>query len=384
MQIVRVLAGKVGAILLLVCAHPLLANPAPVPPEIPVALLVDVNTGQRLFAREENRRLMPASVVKVMTAYTAFRLVTEGRISTSTRVPITPELEKEWSGVGSTMFLKAGEAPTFGELILGATTVSGNDASVAIAQAAAGSLDEWLALMNENAAALGMRNTHFGSANGYPDEGRTFTTAHDLALLGSAIVTRYPDLYRRYFGHRTLRWRNIEQRNHDPVTGRVAGADGMKTGFTSEAGYTFLGSAERGGRRLVMVIAGAPTSQLRDETARGLLEWGFSGFATRLVAPARTPLGEARVQDGSARKVALVAARDVRLAIPHDAAAEPVYTITYRGPLAAPIRAGQEVARLHVRLGDDEVLDLPLLAAEDVTQAGFFRRIINGIVGVFG
>ena len=384
MQIKRAVAGGTAALLLLACARPVLANTAPVPPEIPVALLIDVGTGQRLFAREENRRLMPASVVKVMTAYTAFRLVSEGRISTGTRVSITPELEKEWSGVGSTMFLKAGDTPTFGELILGATTVSGNDASVAIAQAAAGSLEEWLALMNENAAALGMRNTHFGSANGYPDEGRTFTTAHDLALLGSAIVTRYPDLYRRYFGHRTLRWRDITQRNHDPVTGRVPGADGMKTGFTNEAGYTFLGSAERDGRRLVMVLAGAPTSQMRDEAARNLLEWGFSGFSVRFVAPARASVGEARVQDGSARKVALVPARDVRLAIPRDTAAEPVYTITYRGPLAAPIRAGQEVARLHVRVGEEEVLDMPLLAAEDVAQAGFFARIFNGIAGIFG
>lgn len=357
------------------------AASAPVPPEIPVALLVDLSTGQQLYAREADRRFVPASVVKVMTAYTAFRLISEGKLSLDRQVEITEELAREWSGKGSSMFLKAGERPRVAELLLGITTVSGNDASMALAISAAGSLESWLALMNGNAAALGMRNTHFGSPNGFPDEGRTFTSAHDLALLGKAIVTRHPALYRQFFGHRTFTWGNRTQENHDPVTGVVPGADGMKTGFTSEAGFTFLGSAERNGRRLVMVLAGAPTAQVRDTSARAMLEWGFANFAVRRLATARTRVGEAMVQDGTASKVGLVAAKDIRLAFPRDGSAKVRYTIRYLGPIRAPVREGQQVAALIVALDGEEVLEVPLLAEEGVSQAGFFRRIINGFAG---
>src|SRR5690606_29081932 len=196
---------------------------------------------------------------KVMTVYTAFRLIEEGKISPDTPVTVSKEVAELWSGEGSTMFLQAGDRLTVGELILGVTTVSANDGAVALAVAAVGSQDAWLALMNRNAAELGMENTHFGTPNGWPDEGRTYTSAKDLAILAETLTTRYPGLYRRYFGHRSMRYRQIAQDNHDPITGVIAGADGIKTGYTRQAGYNFLGSAQRGSRRLVMVIAGAPT-----------------------------------------------------------------------------------------------------------------------------
>lgn len=375
-KVTVVLAGA-----LLLQAPAAQAADAPVPPEIPVALLVDLSTGQELFAREPARRFMPASVVKVMTSYTAFRLMAEGRIAPSTRYEISPELEKEWSGVGTTMFLKAGDRPTLGELLLGAISVSGNDASVALALASTGSVQSWLALMNANAAALGMHDTHFGSTNGYPDHGRTFTTAHDLARLGEAVVTRYPGLYRRYFGHRTLTWRDMTQQNHDPVTGRVQGADGMKTGYTNEAGFTFLGSGERNGRRLIMVLAGAPSDNVRDETARALLEWGFSNFTTRRLSPPGSLVGRARVQNGDALHVDLRAPRGINLALPVEGARVTHMSIRYSGPLLAPIAEGDEVAVLHVEIEGQSAYDVPLAAAEDVGQAGFFRRIINGLAG---
>lgn len=356
---------------------------APVPPEIPVALLVDLSTGQELYAREAAHRFMPASVTKVMTAYTAFRLIEEGRLNTGSRYLISPELEEQWSGEGSSMFLKAGERPTLGELLLGATTVSGNDASVALAMATTGSVNAWLELMNANAAALGMRDTHFGSANGFPDEGRTFTSARDLARLGEAVVTQYPGLYHRYFGHPGLTWREITQANHDPVTGKVPGADGMKTGFTAEAGFTFMGSGERGGRRLVMVIAGAPTSQVRDEAARAFLEWGFSAFSTHLMAPAGARIGEALVQGGAADSVGLRPTRAIRLAFPVGQAPVAITTIRYDGPIEAPIAEGEAIATLHVEIAGQPPLDLPLLATEAVPEAGFFRRLARGLAGLF-
>lgn len=358
------------------------AAPAPVPAEVPVALLVDLSTGQQLYAREIDRRFMPASVTKVMTAFTAFRLIDEGRIHPSTPFLISQQLEDEWSGEGSTMFLKAGERPTFGELLLGATTVSGNDACVALALASTGSLTNWLALMNGNAGDLGMTNTRFGSPNGFPDEGKTFTTARDLATLGEALVTRYPGLYQRYFGHPSLTWRGLTQANHDPVTGRVAGGDGMKTGFTSEAGYTVIGSAKRNGRRLIVVLAAAPTAPVRDQTARALLEWGFGNFASSPLAEQGKIVGRARVQDGSARHVALRTSRWVGINQPLGSAARPKVSIRYHGPLVAPINEGDVVANLHVEVTGMPPFDVPLEAAATVTEANAFQRLRNGLAGL--
>lgn len=359
-------------------------GPAPVSSQIPVALLVDLSNGQHLYARDIDRRFMPASVTKVMTAFTAFRLIDEGRILASTPFLVSRELEEQWSGEGSSMFLKAGERPTFGELLLGATTVSGNDASVALALASTGSVRAWVELMNRNAADLGMANTRFGGANGFPDEGQTFTTARDLATLGAAVVTRYPGLYRRYFGNPTLTWRGLTQSNHDPVTGKVAGGDGMKTGFTSEAGYTVIGSASRNGRRLVVVLAGSPTARLRDEAARDLLEWGFANFALRRLAGRGVTVGQARVQQGDAPQVPLRTAQAVVLAHPVGQNGNPPrLTIRYSGPLQAPIAEGDVVATLLIEAGSMPAFEVPLEAASDVGEAGVLDRLVNGLAGLF-
>ncbi|MGB3794768.1 MAG: D-alanyl-D-alanine carboxypeptidase, partial [Alteraurantiacibacter sp.] len=258
------------------------------------------------------------------------------------------------------------------------TTVSGNDASVAMAVAATGSLTTWLDLMNANAADLGMKDTHFGSPNGFPDGGQTYTSARDLAMLGKAITQRYPQLYRRYFGHRTMRWRDITQANHDPVTGRVDGADGLKTGYTREAGFTFLGSAKRDGRRLVMVLAGSPDGRLRDSTSRDLLEWGFDAFEQETVIPQGARVGEALVQDGVEMSVNLVPAKPVVINRPRGQKGKSVaMEIVYRGPVQAPIEAGDEIARLRLSLDGDLALEVPLNAAETIPKANAFQRISN-------
>ena len=353
-------------------------TPAPVPEDIPIGLLVDLSNGQTLFSREEDRRFVPASVTKVMTAYTAFKLIDEGALQPDARFAYSQELEDAWYNEGSNMFLLAGEQPTIGQLLLGVTTVSGNDASVAIAIAATGSLDAWLGLMNANAAELGMRNTHFGSSNGYPDGGQTYTSARDLAILGEAITQRYPSLYHRYFGHHTMRWRDITQANHDPVTGRVDGADGLKTGYTREAGFTFLGSAQRDGRRLVMVLAGSPDGGLRDRTSRALLNWGFDEFHQETVIPADVAVGNALVQDGVETSVALETAKPVLINRRRGQDEKRItMEIVYRGPVQAPIDAGAEIARLRLNLNGETALEVPLKAADAVPRANPFQRIAN-------
>ena len=359
------------------------ATAPPVPDEIPVALLIDLSSGQTLFSREPDRRFVPASVTKVMTAYTAFRLIEQGKIAPETPVTISPEVAELWSGEGSSMFLKAGDRVTVGELLLGVTTVSANDGAVALAMAAVGSQEAWLELMNQNAAELGMRDTHFGTPNGWPDEGRTYTSAKDLAILGEAMTARFPDLYRRYVGHHGMQYNGIAQNNHDPVTGVVDGADGIKTGYTQQAGYNFLGSAERNGRRLVMVIAGAPTASIRNTAARDLLRWGFDAFESRVILPAELKVGHAEVQNGAVDEVALRTERPVLASVPPERTSEVKLSIRYRGPVEAPIAQGQPVAFLRVEVPGQQPHDVPLVAVAPVERANVLERLRNGLLGLF-
>jgi D-alanyl-D-alanine carboxypeptidase (penicillin-binding protein 5/6) len=364
-------------------AVPAETAPAPVDPEIPVALLVDLSTGQTLYSREPDRRFVPASVTKVMSIYTAFDLIDRGKLSLDRVVTIDKQVADEWGGKGSTLFLQEGDRLTIDELLLGVTTVSANDGAVALAKAAAGSVDNWLVLMNQNAAALGMHDSHFGLPNGYMDEGRTYTSARDLIRLTDAMTSRFPELYKRFFGHRGMTYHGIAQNNHDPITGVVPGADGIKTGFTEQAGYNFLGSADRGGRRLAMVIAGAPSPAIRNKSSRQLIEWGFDNFASRELLPKGTAVGEAMVQNGSATGVPLLTESPVFANLPVGQDAKASLSLRYRGPIEAPIRRGEEVATLRVAIAGQQAHDVPLVAGADVGTANAWQRLRNGVAGLF-
>jgi D-alanyl-D-alanine carboxypeptidase (penicillin-binding protein 5/6) len=357
--------------------------PAPVDPEIPVALLVDLSTGQTLFSREPDRRFVPASVTKVMSIYTAFDLIARGKLSLDRVVTIDKQVADEWGGKGSTLFLQEGDQLTIGELLMGVTTVSANDGAVALAKAAAGSVDGWVALMNRNAATLGMNDSHFHLPNGYMDEGQTYTSARDLIRLATALTTRFPDLYQRFIGQDGMTFHGIAQHNHDPITGVVPGADGIKTGYTEQAGYNFLGSAERGGRRLAMVIAGAPSPAIRNKSSRQLIEWGFAEFSSRELLPMGTAVGEAMVQDGSAISVPLLTEAPVFANLPVGKADGVRLSVRYRGPIDAPIRRGDEVATLRIAIAGQEPHDVPLIAGADVGQANAWQRLRNGVAGLF-
>ena len=356
---------------------------SPVDPEIPVALLVDLSTGQTLFSREPDRRFMPASITKMMTVYSAFDLIARGKLSLDRVVTIDKQVADDWGGKGSTLFLKEGDRLTVGELLMGITTVSANDGAIALAKTAAGSVDAWVALMNRNAAQLGMHDSHFGRPNGYMDEGRTYTSARDLVRLAEVLTTRFPELYKRFIGHHELTYHGITQNNHDPITGVVPGADGIKTGFTYQAGYTFLGSAERNGRRLAMVIAGAPTPAIRNKSARQLIEWGFDNFSSRELLAKGTKVGEAMLQNGSATNVPLLTEAPVFASLPVGQNGDVHLSLRYRGPIEAPIRRGDEVATLRVTIDGQQPHDVPLVAGADVGKANGWQRLRNGLVGLF-
>lgn len=355
------------------------APPVPETHELPVAMLVDVTSNQVLYARNAQRRFVPASVTKVMTLYCAFEMIRNGELAPNAMLTASEETALEWSGKGSSMWLRAGDEVPVSQLLTGIATVSANDASIVLARQAGGSVAEWSARMNDTARTLGMTQSHFNTPNGFPDEGRTFTTARDLVTLADAVITRHPTQYARFIGREQFRYRNLVQDNRDPILGRVEGADGIKTGYTSEAGFTFLGSAKRDEQRLVVVVAGASRNSVRARAARDLLEWGFSAFELAQLFEKGDIVSAVQVQDGNARRLALVADRDVRVNVPYGSRDKVRMSVHYDGPLRAPIAGGDEVATLVVEAPDMEPARIPLLATRDVAKAAVFERIGNAI-----
>lgn len=350
---------------------------------VPIALLVDLGSGQTLYAREPDRRFVPASITKVMTLYVAFELMAHGQLDPNTRFRMSEDAWKHWHGVGSTLFLDRDHDVSVNDLVLGIANVSANDGCVVLAEGAAGSVPNWVALMNAQARRLGMTDSHFGTPNGWMDDGETYVSARDLAKLATAMLTRHPELYRRYVGHQTMTWNGITQRNHDPILGKLEGADGIKTGFTNQAGYGFLGSAMRNGRRLIMVVAGVDRPRDRANAAAALMDWGFAAFDSRPLFPAGASVALAKVQDGEQRTVPLIAPVAYSAASPRGTSDPVALQVVYDGPLEAPILKGSPVAELEIRIGNQPPHRLPLVAGADVPKAGLFTRLLNGLIGLF-
>ena len=347
--------------------------------DAPIALLVDLTSGQVLFEREADRRFVPASITKAMTAFVAFEKMQSGAIDPRQTYTVSEATFLAWRRKGSTMFLNRGDRVTVDQLLRGVTTISANDAAVVLGEGASGSLDAWLADMNAAARKLGMRDSHFGSPNGYPDGGKTFVTANDLATLGQALVRRHPGKFRRYIGAHDFTFGGVTQPNHDPLLGTVRGADGIKTGFTYQAGFGFLGTAERSGRRLVMVVAGSDSAAQRNRAARALMEWGFAAFDSRPLFSAEQRVAEARVQDGSLVSVDLIAPHRITASLPAGSTAQVTMHVRYDGPVRAPIAKGERIAQLHIEVDGMPDSVVPLVASQDVARAGFFDRITNAI-----
>lgn len=354
----------------------------PTAADAPVALLVDLTSGQVLHARNPDRRFMPASVTKAMTLYLAFDLIEAGKLDPAQVFMMSPATAREWRRKGSTMFLDTGERVRVDDLLLGIANVSANDGAAVLAAGQAGSIAAWTEQMNRTALGLGMSGSHFNTPNGWPDEGRTFTTANDLATLARAMIARHPDKFGYYIGRMGFDYKGISQINHDPMIGRIDGADGIKTGFTNEAGFSYLGTAQRQGQRLVLVLAGVENGRLRGRLARSYVEWGFAAFARQRLFASGAIVSEARVQDGSVRSVGLVALGPVAVNVPRGNNGKLTATIRYEGPLRAPLDKGTQVAVLSITAPGMAPSIIPLFTAEAVSTAGPIDRIINSIAGL--
>ncbi|MCD2324854.1 D-alanyl-D-alanine carboxypeptidase [Sphingomonas sp. IC-56] len=379
-----------ASLLALAVAYPTTAANPPFDTPAPIAYMEDLSSGAVLYAKDADRRMPPASMAKMMTVYVAFDLIKKGELKLDQQIEVRPETWKKWHSQGSTMFLAVGEKPTVSDLLKGIVTLSGNDACVVLAEGIAGTEEAFANLMNQQAQRIGLTNSHFGNSNGWPDEGRTYVTARDLAHLAAATIKEHPDLYKQYYSLPSFTWGKtlgagaaISQGNRDPLLGRVEGADGLKTGHTEEAGYGFTGSAEQGGRRLVMVVAGLDSYGGRADESVRFMNWGFRSWKARPIAAKGRKIGDVEVQGGSDTTVGVVAPRDLNATVPAGTSPQMQGKIVYQGPVKAPIKAGAHIADLVVETPGMPTQTLPLVAETEIGEAGFFRRAWQGLWSLF-
>jgi serine-type D-Ala-D-Ala carboxypeptidase (penicillin-binding protein 5/6) len=379
--------------LTILAALPAVAAAPPFETTAPVAYMIDLTSGAVLYAKDADRRIPPASMAKMMTAHVLFDMIKKGELRLDQKFVVRPETWEKWHGseAGSTMFLSAGEQVSVENLLHGVVTLSGNDACVVLAEGVAGTEQAFVARMNQAAKELGMTNSNFGTSNGWPDEGVTYTTAHDLAKLGQSTIDSYPELYRQFYGQKEFSWGKtvgagaaIVQPNRNPILGKIAGADGMKTGHTDEAGYGFTGSAAQNGRRIVMVVAGIDSFNNRITESVKFMDWGFKAWTSKPLFAKGKKVESADVQLGSQSEVGLIAPRNLAVTFPAGASATMKVAVVYNGPVKAPIKKGQHIADLVVTTADTPPQHMPLVAEEDVAEAGFFRRAWSGLTSFFG
>ena len=385
-----------AAFLLAATALVALPGEAAAPPfETPatVAFMKDLSSGAILYSKNADQRIPPASLAKMMTVYVAFDMIKKGQLHLNDMATVNPETWKKWHGpaAGSTMFLSPGEQVSVANLLLGIITLSGNDACVVLAEHIAGTEAAFTAIENQKAKEIGITNSHFGTSNGWPDGGVTYVTARDLATLATATIQNFPDLYKQFYSRPNFTWgktmgsgADITQANRDPLLGRVPGADGLKTGHTEESGYSFTGSAEQNGRRLVMVLSGLTSFNQRISESVNFMNWGMHAWQSKPLFQQGAQVATARVQQGDAREVGLVAPRNLAVTQPTGMGGEIKMSVAYDGPLKAPIKKGDHVADLIVRTQDGPPQIMPLVAAGDVGAAGFFGHIKNGLHHLFG
>lgn len=337
------------------------------------AYLVDVKTGTVLFEKDAETALPPASMSKLMTLYMLFEALRDDRVTLETEFSVSAKARQMG---GSTMFLDETDRPTVEELIKGIIVQSGNDACVVVAEGLAGSEDAFARLMNERAPQLGMNNSVFVNSTGWPAPNHRMST-EDLATLAVRLIEDFPE----YYGYFALEEWDFDGRspsnrfNRNPVLSLGIGADGLKTGHTQEAGYGLVGSALQGDRRVVFVVTGLDSTAARRSESEQIVNWAFRQFVEREVAEAGTEFARAPVWMGDQTEIGLVAAEDLTILIPAVDRDGIEARVEYRGPLEAPIEAGQHVADLVITAKDMEDRTVALVSDRDVVRGGFVPRL---------
>jgi D-alanyl-D-alanine carboxypeptidase (penicillin-binding protein 5/6) len=337
------------------------------------ALLVDYNTGTVLLEKNADQALPPASMSKLMTLNMVFEALEDGRLSMDERLPVS---EHAMSYGGSTMFLNTRDRVRVEDLIRGVIVLSGNDACAVLAEALAGSEAEFARAMTKRARQLGMMNSTFANSNGWPHRDQRMS-ARDLVILAERLIRHFPQYY-GYFGEREFAFddRSPANRfNRNPLLKLDIGADGLKTGHTTEAGYGVVGSATKNGRRVVLMLTGLDTEADRAREAEKLVNWAFRQFLEKKILTAGQVVETAEVWMGRESLVTLRAAHDLDLLLPVSASRQLTAEITLNLPIEAPIEQGAELAIMKITIPGMQPVEVPLVAGEAVARSGFLSRL---------
>jgi len=351
-------------------------RPVPAPPIIGAKsfLVIDGNTGHELASLEPDKALAPASLTKLMTAYSIFRALQENQIALDDQVTVS---EKAWRTPGSRMFIEVGTRVTVQDLLLGMIVQSGNDASVALAEHVAGTESVFAEVMNQYAAALGMHSSHFENATGLPGE-QHYSTARDLATLARAIIGEFPDYY-RWYSVKEFEYNNINQNNRNSLLWRDSTVDGMKTGHTDDAGYCLVSSAKRDGMRIVSVVLGTASAKSRVDGSQALINYGFRFFETKLLYKAGEPVTKARIWKAESEYTPLGLPEDLYITVPRGSYDDVESVLNIPAVLVGPVSQGQALAELKVSLNGDDLVSEPLRALNDNPSGSLWQRTRDGV-----
>lgn len=333
-------------------------------------LIADLSSGQILASHNADERFEPASLTKMMTAYLVFTALREKRLSLDQEVPVSV---RAWRTPGSRMFIEPGKPVTVDQLIQGMEVQSGNDACMALAEAVAGSEDVFVQMMNREAKRLGMKHTHFANPTGLPNPNH-YSTAHDIYLLASAIIRDFPAEYARYYSEKKFTYNHITQRNRNRLLWLDPSVDGVKTGHTEAAGYCLVASSKHGPRRLLSVLLGAKSDEMRADESLKLLNWGYQFFDSVKLYDKGQAVKSLKVWKGSSDMVKVGFDHPVIVSVPKGDADKLKASLVAQQPLLAPVSRGQRVGELHLTLDGKSMGEYPLRALEPVTVGGIFGR----------
>jgi len=353
----------------------------------PHAILIDADGGSVLFEKGADDLIPPASLSKLMTAEVVFNLIKQGKIKPTDEFIVSTTAWRRGGAPShtSSMFIPIHSKVAVDDLLHGVIIQSANDACIALAEGISGTESEFAELMTKRARELGLMKSTFGNSNGLPDP-RQLMTARELAKLARYIIETHPQYY-KYYSEREFTWNKIRQQNRNPLLAMNIGADGLKTGFTKEAGYGLVGSAVQNGLRLIVVVNGLRSEKERADEGKKLLEWGFHNFQSGLLFADGQEIAQAKVYGGAKGHVPLVAPKEVRLMVPRGSREKILARVVYTGPVRAPVRQGQTVGALKVWRGEFLVLEVPLQAAESVGTGSMPQRAFDAatelVLGLF-
>ncbi len=355
-------------------------KPIPDPPSLKADsyFLLDFDSGRVLAEKNPDKHIEPASITKLMTAYLVDKAIADGDITADELVTIS---EKAWRMKGSKMFVEVGRQITVADLLKGLIIQSGNDASIALAEHVAGSESAFAGYMNHQAGLLGMTNTSFKNATGWPVEGH-YSSARDIAILTRAVIRDFPETYRIY-KEKEYTFNEIRQYNRNRLLWRDDTVDGVKTGHTEAAGYCLVASALRGKMRLISVVIGASSDKTRTQSSQALLNYGYRFFETHRLYRANEVLKTARVWYGDREQVAMGVANDIHITIPRGRYQELEAAMEIDSEISAPIRLGQELGMVTVKLDDEVIVNENIVATQAINDGGLLVKALDSIKLMF-